>query len=118
MFQGRKVFQVKMIDFDVVLNCSTAQVSDGVAMAKALNRIDSSHFSDSWLSKIKTGVAPDNKHLKSTNLRKILVAIVDFNDVVPFVALPDFGQPNPNLAAEGHPEEIGNFKLKLFTYFL
>lgn len=81
-------------------------------MAKALNRIDSSHFSDSWLSKIKTGVPQDNKHLKSTNLRKILVAIVDFNDVVPFVALSDFGQPNPNLAAEGHPEEIGKLKLK------
>ena len=49
----------------------------------------------------------DNKHLKATNLRKILVAIVDFNDIVPFVSLPDFGQPNVNLAAEGQPEEIG-----------
>ena len=66
-------------------------------------------FSDSWFSKIKTSVPPDNKHLKATNLRKILVAIVDFNDILPFVSLPDFGQPNVNLAAEGQPEEIGEF---------
>lgn len=59
------------------------------------------------MAKIKKDVPSDNKHLKATNLRKILVAIVDFNDVVPFVSLSDFGQPNVNLAAEGHPEEIG-----------
>lgn len=86
---------------------NTTQISDGVGMAMALRRIDSNHFSDSWFSKIKTTVPSDNKHLKATNLRKILVAIVDFNDIVPFVSLPDFGQPNVNLAAEGQPEEIG-----------
>ena len=79
-------------------------------MAMALHRIDPGHFSESWLSKIKSGVPSDNKHLKATNLRKILLAIVDFNDVVPFVSLNEFGQPNVNMAAEGHPEEIGNFK--------
>ncbi len=77
-------------------------------MAAALHRIDANHFSNSWLSKIKSDVPSDNKHLKATNLRKILVAIVDFNDVVPFVSLSDFGQPNVNLAAEGKPDEIGN----------
>ena len=46
-------------------------------------------------------------------MRKILVAIVDFNDIVPFVSLPDFGQPNVNSAAEGQPEEIGEL-----TYIL
>jgi len=86
---------------------NTSQISDGVGMAMALRRIDPNHFSDSWFSKIKTSVPPDNKHLKATNLRKILVAIVDFNDILPFVSLPDFGQPNVNLAAEGQPEEIG-----------
>jgi len=86
---------------------NTAQISDGVGMAMALRRIDPNHFSDSWFSKIKTSVPSDNKHLKATNLRKILVAIVDFNDIVPFVSLPDFGQPNVNSAAEGQPEEIG-----------
>jgi len=86
---------------------NTAQISDGVGMAMALRRIDPNHFSDSWFSKIKTSVPSDNKHLKATNLRKILVAIVDFNDIVPFVSLPDFGQPNVNSAAEGQPDEIG-----------
>ena len=37
------------------------------------------------------------------------MAIVDFNDIVPFVSLPDFGQPNVNSAAEGQPDEIGEY---------
>ena len=96
------------------LCCSTLEISDGTGMALALHRIDPLHFSDSWLSKIKENVPSDNKHLKATNLRKILLAIVDFNDVVPFVSLADFGQPNINNAAEGQPDEIGeNFNCLL-----
>ena len=76
-------------------------------MALALHRIDANHFSDAWLAKIKTDVPADNKHLKVNNLRKIVGAIVEFNDVVPFVALPDFGSPNVNAAAEGRPDEVG-----------
>ena len=34
---------------------------------------------------------------------------MDFNDIVPFVSLPDFGQPNVNSASEGQPEEIGEY---------
>ena len=55
--------------------------------------------------------------MKATNLRKILVAIVDFNDIVPFVSLPDFGQPNVNSAAEGQPDEIGEYILYSYTPF-
>ena len=51
---------------------STIQVSDGVAMATVLHRIDSNHFNAGLLSKIKSDVPPDNKHLKVNNLRKIL----------------------------------------------
>ena len=69
--------------------------------------IDPNHFSDSWFSKIKTGVPSDNKHLKATNLRKVIGAIVEFIDIIPFMSLTEFGQPNPNLAAEGQPDEIG-----------
>ena len=50
-------------------------------------------------------------------MRKILVAIVDFNDIVPFVSLPDFGQPNVNSAAEGQPEEIGEYYICSCTPF-
>ena len=50
-------------------------------------------------------------------MRKILVAIVDFNDIVPFVSLPDFGQPNVNSAAEGQPDEIGEYILYSYTPF-
>ena len=76
-------------------------------MAKVLHQIDSNHFNSGFQSKIKTDVPPDNKHLKVNNLRKILGAIVEFNDEMPFVSLAEFPLPNVNLAAEGQPEEIG-----------
>ena len=41
-------------------------------MATVLHRIDSNHFNAGLLSKIKSDVPPDNKHLKVNNLRKIL----------------------------------------------
>merc|ERR1712176_309359 len=86
--------------FEVEAN-STIQVSDGVAMATVLHRIDSNHFNAGLLSKIKSDVPPDNKHLKVNNLRKILGAIVEYNDELPFVSLTEFPLPNVNLAAEG-----------------
>lgn len=77
-------------------------------MSLALHQIDANHFSQGWLAKIKTDVPADNKHLKANNLRKIIAAIVEFNEsVVHFVKLPDFPLPNVNAAAEGHREEIG-----------
>ena len=86
---------------------STIQVSDGVTMAKVLNRIDSNNFDAGLLSKIKSDVPSDNKHLKANNLRKIVGAIVEYNEGFPFVSLTEFPLPVINLAAEGHPEEIG-----------
>jgi len=87
---------------------SPGQVTDGVAMSLALHQIDANHFSQGWLAKIKNDVPSDNKHLKANNLRKIIAAIVEFNEsVVHFVKLPDFPLPNVNAAAEGQREEIG-----------
>ena len=77
-------------------------------MSLALHQIDANHFSQGWLAKIKNDVPSDNKHLKANNLRKIIAAIVEFNEsVVHFVKLPDFPLPNVNAAAEGQREEIG-----------
>ena len=83
-------------------------------MAKVLHQIDSNHFNSGFQSKIKTDVPPDNKHLKVNNLRKILGAIVEFNDEMPFVSLAEFPLPNVNLAAEGQPEEIGIYNNKIW----
>ena len=82
-------------------------------MSLALHQIDANHFSQAWLAKIKNDVPPDNKHLKANNLRKIIGAIVEFNEVVPFVKLPDFPLPNVNAAAEGQREEIGKKYLQI-----
>ena len=92
----------------LLLLFSPGQVTDGVAMSLALHQIDANHFSQGWLAKIKNDVPSDNKHLKANNLRKIIAAIVEFNEsVVHFVKLPDFPLPNVNAAAEGQREEIG-----------
>ena len=75
-------------------------------MALVLHRIDANHFNKAWLAKIKTDVPADNKHLKVNNLCKIIGAIIEFNEIVPFVSVPDFS-PNVNAAAEGRPNDIG-----------
>ncbi|XP_053675332.1 protein hook [Anopheles nili] len=50
------------------------QLSDGVALAQALNQIAPEIFTDGWLAKIKTDVGA-NWRLKVSNLRKIIEGI-------------------------------------------
>ncbi|KAH7935287.1 hypothetical protein HPB52_005712 [Rhipicephalus sanguineus] len=53
------------------------QLSDGVALAQVLHKIDPDFFDSSWLSKVKTDVG-SNWRLKFSNLKKILKAIIDY----------------------------------------
>ncbi|XP_050438747.1 protein Hook homolog 3-like [Adelges cooleyi] len=52
-------------------------ISDGVAMAEALNQIAPECFDDTWFSKIKKDVG-SNWRLKVSNLKKIVEKIHDF----------------------------------------
>ncbi len=76
-------------------------------MAKALHMIDSNHFGQDFLAKIKMDIPSNNKHLKAGNLRKVLGGIVEYNNEVIGLQLNDFPMPNVNKAADGHNEETG-----------
>ncbi|KAL9706521.1 hypothetical protein quinque_010039 [Culex quinquefasciatus] len=57
-------------------------LSDGVALAQALNQIAPEMFSDSWLSKIKSDVG-HNWRLKVSNLKKIIEGVyVYYQDIL------------------------------------
>lgn len=49
--------------------------SDGVTPAKILNRIDRRHFNQQWLQTIKS----NNDHLRVSNVKKLLLAIKEYN---------------------------------------
>ncbi|XP_055641256.1 protein hook isoform X2 [Toxorhynchites rutilus septentrionalis] len=58
------------------------QLSDGVALAQALNQIDSEMFSENWLSKIKSDVG-HNWRLKVSNLKKIIEGVyIYYQDIL------------------------------------
>ncbi|XP_055598839.1 protein hook [Uranotaenia lowii] len=58
------------------------QLSDGVALAQALNQIAPETFSDSWLTKIKVDVG-NNWRLKVSNLKKIIEGVyIYYQDVL------------------------------------
>jgi len=51
--------------------------TDGVVVAKVLHLIDSEHFSDEWLARIKTGVG-DNLRLKISNMKKVIFKMAEY----------------------------------------
>ncbi|XP_055709955.1 protein hook [Phlebotomus papatasi] len=75
------------------------EMSDGVAMAQALNQIAPEHFTDSWLSKIKTDVS-HNWRLKVSNLKKVVEGVFDYYMDVLNLNLSDFAKPDVMRIAE------------------
>uniref|UniRef100_A0A6B2ECT5 Protein hook n=1 Tax=Phlebotomus kandelakii TaxID=1109342 RepID=A0A6B2ECT5_9DIPT len=75
------------------------ELSDGVAMAQALNQIASDHFTDSWLSKIKTDVS-HNWRLKVSNLKKVVEGVFDYYIDVLSLNLSDVAKPDVMRIAE------------------
>ena len=112
-------------------------VSDGVAMAKVLHRIDSTHFNSGekqlilysilfintsikrlltifdfiwieWVSKIRGDIPSDNKRLRANNLKKVSNAIEEYNSEVLGIHFnSDFVHPDVTRAAEGNRQEMG-----------
>ncbi|XP_051540913.1 protein Hook homolog 3-like isoform X2 [Myxocyprinus asiaticus] len=86
--------------FGVEASCSTVdQLTSGVAMAQVLQKIDVMYFTDAWISRIKPDVG-DNWRLKTSNLKKILKGILDYNHEVLGQQITDFTLPDVNLIAE------------------
>uniref|UniRef100_A0A1B6DZC8 Protein hook n=2 Tax=Clastoptera arizonana TaxID=38151 RepID=A0A1B6DZC8_9HEMI len=93
--------------FDLEAPHSTLdEITDGVALAQALNQIAPEWFSDVWLSKIK----PDsgNWRLKVSNLKKIVEAIMDYYQECFNQPLSEFGKPDVNkIGGQADTTELG-----------
>ncbi|KAK2818998.1 hypothetical protein Q5P01_024559 [Channa striata] len=86
--------------FGVEAPCKTVEdLTTGVVMAQALQKIDVVYFNDTWISRIKPDVG-DNWRLKVSNLKKILKGILDYNQEVLGQHINDFTLPDVNLIGE------------------
>jgi len=97
---------LQTFDLDAPHN-TLEEISDGVAMAQALNQIAPEWFGDSWMSKIKT-LAGNNWRLKVSNLKKIVQGIVDYYQECLNQHLTDFSRPDViKIGEHCSPEELG-----------
>lgn len=86
---------------------SPSELSDGVAIAQALNIIAPNFFTQSWLSKIRADDL-SNWRLKVTNLKKILKGILEYNLECLGVTMQGFQMPDVNAIGEHcDPQELG-----------
>ncbi|XP_069019176.1 protein Hook homolog 3 isoform X3 [Embiotoca jacksoni] len=86
--------------FGVEATCKTVDdLTSGVVMAQALQKIDMVYFNDAWISRIKPEVG-DNWRLKVSNLKKILKGILDYNQEILGQHINDFTLPDVNLIGE------------------
>uniref|UniRef100_A0A8D0S4A9 Protein Hook homolog 3 n=2 Tax=Sus scrofa TaxID=9823 RepID=A0A8D0S4A9_PIG len=86
--------------FNVDAPCQTVEdLTNGVVMAQALQKIDPAYFDENWLNRIKTEVG-DNWRLKISNLKKILKGILDYNHEILGQQINDFTLPDVNLIGE------------------
>ncbi|XP_036437415.1 protein Hook homolog 1 [Colossoma macropomum] len=94
--------------FNTAAPCKTVDdLTTGAAMAQALQQIDPSWFSESWLARIKEDVG-DNMRLKVNNLKKILQIIVDYYNEVLNQQISGFPLPDlVRVAEHADPVELG-----------
>uniref|UniRef100_A0A673ZIV0 Protein Hook homolog 3 n=1 Tax=Salmo trutta TaxID=8032 RepID=A0A673ZIV0_SALTR len=86
--------------FGLEAPCKTVEdLTSGVVMAQALQKIDIVYFTDNWISRIKPEVG-DNWRLKISNLKKVLKGILDYNQEVLQQQINDFTLPDINLIGE------------------
>ncbi|XP_057675423.1 protein Hook homolog 3 isoform X4 [Corythoichthys intestinalis] len=94
--------------FGVEAQCKTVDdMTSGIVMAQALQKIDEVYFNDAWISRIKPDVG-DNWRLKVSNLKKILKGILDYNQEILGQHINDFTLPDVGLIGEhSDPAELG-----------
>ncbi|XP_041741217.1 protein Hook homolog 3 isoform X3 [Coregonus clupeaformis] len=86
--------------FGLEAPCKTVEdLTSGIVMAQALQKIDIVYFTDNWISRIKPEVG-DNWRLKISNLKKVLKGILDYNQEVLQQQINDFTLPDISLIGE------------------
>nr|XP_046146635.1 protein Hook homolog 3-like isoform X2 [Oncorhynchus gorbuscha] len=86
--------------FGLEAPCRTVDdLTSGIVMAQALQKIDIVYFTDNWIGRIKPEVG-DNWRLKISNLKKVLKGILDYNQEVLQQQINDFTLPDINLIGE------------------
>uniref|UniRef100_A0A7N6F885 Calponin-homology (CH) domain-containing protein n=1 Tax=Anabas testudineus TaxID=64144 RepID=A0A7N6F885_ANATE len=100
LFSSCKISNIPIQTFGVEAPCKTVEdLTSGVVMAQALQKIDVVYFNDAWISRIKPEVG-DNWRLKVSNLKKILKGILDYNQEILGQHINDFTLPDVNLIGE------------------
>lgn len=86
---------------------SAKELSDGVAMARALHQIAPETFTDGWMAKIKTDVG-QNWRLKISNVKKVVEGLFDYYVDVLNINLSEQARPDVQLLVEqADPVELG-----------
>ncbi|XP_033831822.2 protein Hook homolog 3 isoform X1 [Periophthalmus magnuspinnatus] len=86
--------------FGVEAPCKTVEdLTSGIVMAQALQKIDAQYFNEAWISRIKPDVG-DNWRLKISNLKKVLKGILDYNQEILGQHINDFRLPDVTLIGE------------------
>uniref|UniRef100_A0A8C2H0I7 Hook microtubule tethering protein 2 n=1 Tax=Cyprinus carpio TaxID=7962 RepID=A0A8C2H0I7_CYPCA len=99
------VFQLQT--FQVPSCASKQELTSGVAIAHVLNKIDSSWFNETWLSRIKED-GGTNWRLKVSNLKKILQSMMEYYHDVLGQQVSDEHVPDVCLIGEmGDGTELG-----------
>ncbi|XP_056288608.1 protein Hook homolog 3 isoform X3 [Pseudoliparis swirei] len=94
--------------FGVEAPCKTVEdLTSGIVMAQALQKIDLVYFNDAWIGRVKPEVG-DNWRLKISNLKKVLKGALDYNQEILGQHIDDFTLPDVNLIGEhSDPAELG-----------
>jgi len=78
---------------------SVQALANGAALAQILHEVSPSFFDDEWLSGIKVDQA-SNKHIKISNLKKILRAVLSFYDDEIGMNIQENKKPNLKMIVE------------------
>ncbi|XP_017858867.1 PREDICTED: protein hook [Drosophila arizonae] len=82
-------------------HANAEELSDGVALAQALNQFAPESFTNSWLSKIKSSAVGSNWRLRMSNLKKVVEGVYEYySDVLNYTLQPDFAKPDVQAIAE------------------
>lgn len=106
LFQSLKIW---LSNFDNISSGtqSAKELSDGVAMARALHHIAPETFTDAWMAKIKTDVG-QNWRLKISNVKKVVEGLFDYYLDVLNISLSEEARPDVQLLVEqADPVELG-----------